>query len=111
MKEIAERIKARREYKEIPQWKMAADLSMSRVNYTRIEGGHISVSAPDMSLIARALGVRVGYFYGDETDEDVEIDDFMRFYAERPHEEQLKISRSARAWYDDSRAGNEREAA
>lgn len=78
---IGQRIRSRREYLGILQREMAKLLSMTRVNYGKIEAGHVNITAEDLSKLALALKVQPGYFYGDdETEESPEDRDVIMFY-------------------------------
>lgn len=100
MREIGERLKARREYLGLNQEDVANVLSMTRANYARYESGRISMSAPDLALAAAFLKAPAAWFLGDETNEDIERDEFLRFYEGQPPNVQLRISRSMRALFD-----------
>lgn len=80
MKQIGQKLKARREYLRLGQQDLAEALSMSRVNYTRIEGGHVTISAPDLAIIASYLGVPVAYFYDQMDNEQFRDEEAVRFY-------------------------------
>lgn len=108
MKEIGERLKSRREYLGMTQQEVAEALSMSRGNYTRIEGGFITMSAPDLAVAADFLRVPISYLYGDPTAYDVQDDEFIRFYAGQAPETKRRIMRSTRAWFDQQDAEDDK---
>lgn len=65
MKEIGARIRARRERLTFSQEMMAARLSMSVANYSRIEAGKTGLSAVDIVTLADGLNVSPTWLFSE----------------------------------------------
>lgn len=73
MKEIGQRMRARREYLGLTQSDLAAAMGVGGATYSRYESGRLAISAPDLPRAAKALRVSAGYLYGEDGGESEEI--------------------------------------
>jgi transcriptional regulator with XRE-family HTH domain len=62
---IGDRIRQKREYMKLTLDETAAAIGMRKSNLSKIERGHVRISAVDVALLAEYLRVRVEFFYGE----------------------------------------------
>jgi transcriptional regulator with XRE-family HTH domain len=84
--DIASRLRARREYLNIPQRELADKLGITRVGYGKYESGDVDVTASTLQRLAGVLRVPVGYFFGEDEEVYAGERDIVSYYRALPAE-------------------------
>jgi transcriptional regulator with XRE-family HTH domain len=74
-KEIASRIRARREYLRLSQQQVATQVGVERSAFAHWEAARVGIDSVVLEQIAKALKVNVAWLYGEEVDTAIAPDD------------------------------------
>ncbi|MBV9848779.1 MAG: helix-turn-helix transcriptional regulator [Armatimonadetes bacterium] len=105
-KTVGQRLSARREYlkaqgrPDMTQAGVARRLHLQRSTYAQYEAGINEMSVSDLAALAEILEVPVGYFFGEESEEEYADDETILYYRGLPPTLKPAARAAIKALYD-----------